>query len=136
MTDGTKKLLSGLAAMFNDGIHWDFVVKADPLEFKEECRRWAFVKMSVKDVLEWLTVGYTYEDGHLTHGCLDFFFRHMEEVQALPEFPEFVEQNPPIAVELLRLVTADRKQLLEVNQMQKDLIEAQKNKLERRNRHE
>ncbi|KAI6234882.1 hypothetical protein M3Y99_00751900 [Aphelenchoides fujianensis] len=186
MSTGTDRLLNGLAAVFNDGIHSDFVVQVGDVEFKvlklivgihsevfqrmfatnmreaeenrveikdfsppaieyllrycytgalEElpspmlvevfraahcyqmaelvavCKRQAVVMMRAENVLEWLVVGFGYEDEQLKQRSLDFFFQHDEDIQALPEFALFIEENPSIAVELIRRVTAERKSL-------------------------
>ncbi|KAI6233534.1 hypothetical protein M3Y99_00902700 [Aphelenchoides fujianensis] len=183
---GTDRLLNGLAAVFNDGIHSDFVVQVGSVEFKvlklivgihsevfqrmfatnmreaEEnrveikdfspqaiecllrycytgtlqelsssmlvevfraahcyqmaelvaaCKRQAIVMMRVENVLEWLTVGFDYEDEGLKQTFLHFFFQHDEEIQAMPEFELFFEQHPSIAAELFRRMAAERKSL-------------------------
>ncbi|KAI6220921.1 Speckle-type POZ protein-like protein [Aphelenchoides fujianensis] len=193
MSAGTEKLLSGLAAIYGDGIHWDFVVTVDGVEIKilksivgihsevfermfaadmregntnkvdiknyspqvincllrycytgtledsdmmpsgmlaevyraahcyqmaelvEECKRQAVEQKSEENVLEWLVVGFTYEDDDLMDEFLDFFLQHNKAVQALPQFVLFVGQHPSIAVELFRRVSADRNALKNAN---------------------
>ncbi|KAI6234837.1 CRE-BATH-40 protein [Aphelenchoides fujianensis] len=184
MSTGTEKLLNGLAAAFNDGIHWDFVVQVGNVEFKisklivgihsevferifaadmreaeenrvvikdfspqaiehllrfcyatpiaaldspmllevfraahcyqmpdlmSECKRQAMATKSVENALEWLAIGFGYEDEQLKHEFLEFFLQHDEEIQALPEFAAFIHEHSLIAAELLRRMSAERK---------------------------
>ncbi|KAI6225418.1 CRE-BATH-40 protein [Aphelenchoides fujianensis] len=89
-------------------------------ELIDACKRQAMAAKSVENVFEWLVVGFGYEDEQLKHQFLEFFLQHDEEIQALPTFEVFVEENASIAVELMRRQAAERKsQKAAVQKLQK-----------------
>ncbi|KAI6238883.1 hypothetical protein M3Y99_00645900 [Aphelenchoides fujianensis] len=89
-------LQRGLAAAFNDGVHWDFVVQVRDVEFKD-----------------------------LQNGLLQFVVGKNEEIQTLPELPAFFEQHPPIALAIFRALADNRNILKEMSKLQKEMIELQ-----------